>query len=75
MGIRRSYGKNKKSNRPTDATTVEREDILRRAANVRSRFDGTHRRAQAGADRTEVGASSSQDGRSARRPPGAASGK
>ena len=41
MGIRRSYGKNKKSNRPTEAATVERQDILRRTANVRSRFDST----------------------------------
>jgi hypothetical protein len=41
MGIRRSSGKNKKSDRPTDGTTVEREDILRRAANVRSRFGST----------------------------------
>jgi hypothetical protein len=43
MGIRRSSGKDKKSNRPTDATTVERGDMLRRAANVRSRFDSTRR--------------------------------
>ena len=74
MGIRRSYGKNKKSNRPTDAATVEREDMLRRAANVRSRFAGTRRGAEAVADRTDVGASSGQDGRSTRRPPGAPSG-
>jgi len=26
MGIRRSYGKSKKSNRPTEAATVEREE-------------------------------------------------
>ena len=31
MGIRRSYGKSKKSNRPTEAATVEREGVLRRA--------------------------------------------
>jgi hypothetical protein len=74
MGIRRSYGKNKKSNRPTDATTVEREDILRRAANVRSRFGGTRRGAEALSDRTDVGAASGQDRHSARRPPGAPSG-
>lgn len=43
MGIRRSYGRNKKSNRPTDAATVERQDLVRRAANVRSRFDATRR--------------------------------
>ena len=40
MGSRR-HGKNKKSNRPIDATTVDPQDILRRAANVRSRFDST----------------------------------
>jgi hypothetical protein len=50
MGIRRSYGKNKKSNRPTDAATVERQDIVRRATNVRSRFDATRRGPAAAAD-------------------------
>ena len=43
MGIRRSAGKNKKSNRPTDAATVERSDVIRRAASVRDRFDSTRR--------------------------------
>jgi hypothetical protein len=56
MGIRRAYGKNKKSNRPTDATTVERQDILRRAANVRSRFDSTRRGLGMAADRPALGA-------------------
>jgi hypothetical protein len=37
MGIRRSTGKNKKSNRPTDAATVEREGILRQALKDRGR--------------------------------------
>jgi hypothetical protein len=37
MGIRRSYGKNKKSNRPTEAATVEREGILRQASKTRGR--------------------------------------
>jgi hypothetical protein len=37
MGIRRSTGKNKKSNRPTDAATVEREEILRQALKDRGR--------------------------------------
>jgi hypothetical protein len=48
MGIRRSSGKNKKDDRPTDAATVEREDMLRRVANVRSRFDSTRRGLAAG---------------------------
>jgi len=56
MGIRCSYGKNKKSNRPTDATTVERQDILRRAANVRNRFDSTRRGFKTAADRPVPGA-------------------
>ena len=56
MGIRRSYGKNKKSNRPTDATAVERQDILRRAANVRNRFDTTRRGFKTAADRPAPGA-------------------
>jgi hypothetical protein len=51
MGIRRGYGKNKKSNRPTDATTVERQDLLLRAANVRNRFDSTRRGLKITADR------------------------
>jgi hypothetical protein len=67
MGIRRSSGKNKKDNRPTDATTVEGDDILRRAANVRSRFDSTRRGPGSGSDRAARGASPSQDGRSAPR--------
>jgi hypothetical protein len=37
MGIRKSYGKNKKSNRPTEAATVEREGILRQASKARGR--------------------------------------
>jgi hypothetical protein len=37
MGIRRSTGKNKKSNRPTDAATVERDGILRQALKDRGR--------------------------------------
>ena len=37
MGIRRSTGKNKKSNRPTDAATTEREGVLRRALKDRGR--------------------------------------
>ena len=75
MGIRRSSGKNKKGNRPTDATTVEREDMLRRAANVRSRFDSTRRGPGPGSDRAARAASPSQDGRSAPRAPGASPGK
>ena len=71
MGIRRSYGKNKKSNRPTDAATVERQDILRRVANVRSRFDSTRRGPGTIADRPPPGAPSSQDEGSAAGPAGA----
>jgi hypothetical protein len=37
MGIRRSTSKNKKSNRPTDAATVERDGILRQALKDRGR--------------------------------------
>jgi hypothetical protein len=37
MGIRKSYGKNKKSNRPTEAATVEREGLLRQASKTRRR--------------------------------------
>jgi hypothetical protein len=62
MGIRRSHGKNKKTNQPTDAATVEREDILRRAANVRSRFDSTRRGAGAPADPPAPGASTRDKG-------------
>lgn len=69
MGIRRSSGKNKKDTRPTDATTVERDDILRRAANVRSRFDSTRR-----SDRAARPTAPSQDGRSVPRAPGASPG-
>ena len=75
MGIRRGYGKNKKSNRPTDATTVERQDILRRAANVRSRFDSTRLGPTAAAERPGPDTSSNQDGRSAPGPPSAPAGK
>jgi hypothetical protein len=56
MGNRRSDGKNKNSNRPTDATTVERQDILRRAANVRNRFDSTRRGFKTAADGPVPGA-------------------
>ena len=31
MGIRKSQGKNKKSNKPTAAITVKREETLKRA--------------------------------------------
>lgn len=37
MGIRRSTRKNKKSNRPTEAATVERDGILRQALKDRGR--------------------------------------
>jgi hypothetical protein len=37
MGIRRSSGKNKKSNRPIEAATVERDGILRQALKDRGR--------------------------------------
>lgn len=37
MGIPKSYGKNKKSDRPTEAATVEREGILRQASKTRGR--------------------------------------
>jgi hypothetical protein len=75
MGIRQSTSKNKKSNQPTDATPVEREDILRRAANVRYRFDSSRRGPGSGSDRAARAASPSQDGRSAPRAPGASPGK
>ena len=35
MGIRKSVGKNKKSNRPTEAALVEREGARRKADNAR----------------------------------------
>jgi hypothetical protein len=75
MGIRRSSGKDKKDDRPTDGTTVERADMLRRAANVRSRFDSTRRGPGPGAGRAARAASPSQDGRSAPRIPGASPGQ
>jgi len=34
MGIRKSVGKNKKSNRPTEAASVEREGARRKADNA-----------------------------------------
>ncbi|HWO05383.1 MAG TPA: hypothetical protein VNQ54_11345 [Methylomirabilota bacterium] len=74
MGIRRSHGKNKKSNEPTDAATVERQDILRRAANVRSRFDSTRRGQGAGTDGTAGEGSPSQDEPSTPKPPDAPAG-
>jgi len=36
MGIRKSVGKNKKSNRPTEAASVEREGARRKANNART---------------------------------------
>jgi len=36
MGIRKSVGKNKKSNRPTEAASVEREGARRKADNART---------------------------------------
>jgi hypothetical protein len=36
MGIRKSVGKNKKSNRPTEAASVEREGARRKADNARA---------------------------------------
>jgi len=74
MGIRRSHGKNKKSNRLTDATTVERQDILRRAANVRSRFDSTRRRPGEGTEGTAGDTAPTHDTPSAPRPPAAPAG-
>jgi hypothetical protein len=35
MGIRKSFGKNKKSKRPVEAASVEREATLRRAAKAK----------------------------------------
>jgi hypothetical protein len=37
MRIRKSYDKNKKSNRPTEAATVEREGVLRQASKTHGR--------------------------------------
>jgi hypothetical protein len=71
MGIRRSHGKNKKSNWPTNATTVDRQDILRRAANVRNRFDSTHRGAGTGAAGRDGDAAPSRDEPAASKPPNA----
>ena len=75
MGIRRSSGKDKEDDRPTDATTVEREDMLRRVANVRTRFDRTRRGPGLGSDRAARAAAPSPDGRSTRRGSGASPGK
>jgi len=75
MGIRRSHGKNKKSNRPTEATTVERQDILRRAANVRSRFDSTRRGPGAGTEATAGDTAPTHDAPSVPRPPAAPTGR
>ena len=36
MGIRKSVGKNKKSNRPTEAASVEREGARRKADKART---------------------------------------
>ena len=36
MGIRKSVGKNKKSNRPTEAASVERGGVRRKADNART---------------------------------------
>jgi hypothetical protein len=36
MGIRKSVGKNKKSNRPTEAASMEREGARRKADNART---------------------------------------
>ena len=36
MGIRKSVGKNKKSNRPTEAASVERAGVRRQADKARS---------------------------------------
>ena len=71
MGIRRNHGKSRKSNRPTDATTVERQDILRRAANVRNRFDSTRRGAGTGAAGRDGDAAPSRDEPAASKPPNA----
>jgi hypothetical protein len=70
MGIRRSSGKDKKDDRPTDDATVEREDMLRRVADVRTRFDSTRRGPGPGSDRAARPAPS-PDGPSAPRGSGA----
>lgn len=75
MGIRRSSGKDKKDDRPTDAATVEREDMLRRVANVRTRFDSTRRGSGPASDRAARAAAPSPNGRSAPRGSGASPGK
>jgi hypothetical protein len=75
MGIRRSSGKDKEDDRPTDATTVEREDMLRRVANVRTRFDSTRRGPGPAADRAARAAAPSPDGRATPRGSGASPGK
>ena len=75
MGTRRSFGKNKKDDRPTDAATVEREDMLRRVAKVRTRFDRTRRGPGPGLDRAARAAAPSPDGRSAPRGSGASAGR
>ena len=75
MGIRRSPGKDKKDDRPTDAATVEREDMLRRVANVRTRFDRTRRGPGPESDRAARAAAPSPDGRSAPRGSGASPGQ
>ena len=75
MGIRRSSGKDKKDDRPTDAATVEREDMLRRVANVRTRFDRPRRGPGPGSDRAARAAAPSPDGRSAPRGSGASPGQ
>ena len=36
MGIRKSYGKNKKSKKPIGAITVKRDENVRRAGNSKS---------------------------------------
>jgi len=36
MGVRKSVGKNKKSNRPTEAASVEREGVRRKADKART---------------------------------------
>ena len=36
MGIRKSQGKNKKSNKPAAAIAVKREDILKRATRTQT---------------------------------------
>ncbi len=38
MGIRKSYGKNKKNKKPIGAITVKREETVRRAREVEGRY-------------------------------------